>query len=66
MNRTQEEFDRLPALVSRSDFRRWTGLSNRALTNEVSAGRIPTFKPRKNGYAHYHKKFIARLCGFTM
>lgn len=68
---TQEQFDRLPLLVSRSEFQSWTGLSDRDLQTEVASGRIPVWRPedksaRRRRYARYYKWVIAQLCGLKL
>lgn len=65
-NCTQEVFDKLPGLVSRSTFLYWTGLADGELTVEIRAKRIACYKPREFGKALYFKHEIARLTHFKM
>jgi hypothetical protein len=65
-NCTQEDFDKLPGLVSRSTFLYWTGLSDEELSGEVKAKRIAIYKPRENGKALYFKYEAARLTKFKL
>lgn len=63
---TQEDFDKLPGLVSRSTFLYWTGLTDGELTVECRAKRLACYKPRENGKALYFKYEIARITHFKM
>lgn len=63
---TQELFDLLPGLVSRQEFRDWTGLSENDLLAEVRANRIQIYRPSDHGYRLYYKHEIARLTGFKL
>jgi len=63
---TQAEFDRLPAMVSRSEFLDWTGYSASELREEVEADRIKVYRPKNHTKARYYKAEIARLGGWKM
>ena len=63
---TQAAFDRLPAMVSRTEFMEWTGYSPHELMEEVEAGRIEVYRPEGNTKARYYKREIARLGGWKM
>jgi hypothetical protein len=65
-NCTQEDFNKLPGLVSRSTFLYWTGMTDGELTVEVRAKHINCYKPRDNGKALYFKYEIARLTHFKL
>jgi hypothetical protein len=65
-NCTQNDFDKLPGLVSRSTFLYWSGLSDEELTRETKAGHIQVYKAREKGKALYFKRDIARLSGFKL
>jgi hypothetical protein len=65
-NCTQEDFDKLPGLVSRATFLYWTGLSPEELTKETTERHIAVYKPRENGKALYFKYEIARLTKFKL
>jgi hypothetical protein len=64
--KTQEDFDRLPWLVSRQTFCAWTGLSFSDLAEEVRSGNIKVFKPKHRQQALYLKAEMARLCRLRM
>lgn len=57
---TQAEFDTLPALLTRRQVERVTGLIGRKLREAVDAGLIGFYKPRR-GYRKYYKNDVARL-----
>lgn len=65
-NCTQEQFDKLPGLVSRGTFVYWTGLSPEELTKEVLAKHIAVYKPNGRMQALYFKHEIARLTYFKL
>ena len=61
---TKAEFDQLPALVSRSEFRAWTGLSDRELSRAVHDKVVPIYHTNPRRRAKYFKFSIATLNGF--
>jgi len=63
---TQEEFARLPGMVSRSEFMDWTGYSDNELSEEVKSGRIRVYLPEGKTKARYYKSEIARLGGWKL
>lgn len=68
---TQEEFDRLPGLLSPSQFIAVTGLSWHKLITERESGGLPCWKAapkkgRKRSYRKYFKRDAAKLGGFLM
>lgn len=63
---TQEEFSRLPGMVSRAEFLDWTGYSVRELDEDVKAGLIKVYRPEGRVKARYFKSEIARLTGWSM
>ena len=65
-NCTQQDFDKLPGLVSRATFLYWTGLSPEELTKETTERHIAVYKPREHGKALYFKYEIARLTKFKL
>ena len=64
--KTQEEFEHLPALVSRSVFQEWTGLGDRALRQLVEEQKIEVYRRSEKSYARYYKREIGELMGFRM
>lgn len=63
---TQEQFNKLPAMVSRQEFMDWTGYSYNDLHDEVTAGRIRVYRPDGKTKARYYKHEIARLGNWKM
>lgn len=62
----QENFDKLPALIARSVFLDWSGLSSDELSAEVKAKRIAAYKPPGHKRAKYYKKELAELTKLKM
>jgi hypothetical protein len=68
---TQSEFDKLPGLLTPSQFMGVTGLSRHKLREESEAGALQVYRARpRNGrrraYRKYFKRDAARLSGFEM
>lgn len=63
---TQELFNLLPGMVSRSEFQDWTGLNEHDLRAAVNCGDIDVYKPEGHAVARYYKREIARLTGFKL
>lgn len=61
---TEQNFQRLPALLSRSEFQHWTGLTDLHLDAAVKSGEVRFFKSKPNGYRKYFKWQVGRICGF--
>jgi len=70
---TQENFDKLPGLLSLSQFIGATGLSDEKVRAAREAGYITTYRPPpvarrkyKKSRLKYYKRDAARLGGFEM
>ncbi len=70
---TQENFDRLPGLLSLSQFIGATGLSYHKVRAELEAGLIKAYRPApsarrkyKKSRLKYYKRDAAKLGGFEM
>lgn len=61
---TQEEFEKLPALVPLRVFMRFSGLSRHVIEALRRAGELQAWRPPGHRKAKYHKNDLARLCGF--
>jgi hypothetical protein len=62
---TQEEFDRLPALVSLRTFMQFSGLSKEIVTDMRIRGDLKAWRPPGHRKAKYPKSELGRLCGFV-
>jgi hypothetical protein len=60
----EEEFRRLPELVTRKVFCTATGLPARTVNRLVAQGRIRVWRYSTNGYTRHLKAEIARLMGW--
>ncbi|MBK8001716.1 MAG: hypothetical protein IPK15_24185 [Verrucomicrobia bacterium] len=70
---TQEQFDKLPGLLTRAQFMVVTGLTELKLRAEVEAGLVTRWKPSKptrasykKAYHRYYKHEAAKIGGFKM
>lgn len=63
---SQEKFNALPALVSRSVFMAWTGLNRHDLKAGITAGEIQTHTRNGGSVAKYFKHQIATMGGFKL
>lgn len=70
---TQADFDKLPMLVSRFQFKFFSGLSDHDLDDLRESKQISAFCPsalknghkkKKKGYNKYYKTDLAKICGF--
>lgn len=62
---TQEQFTKLPALLTRQQFLVVTGLSLRKLREYSEAGLVKRFREKTDKYSRYYKRDAARISGFT-
>lgn len=63
----QEMFNRLPALLTRFQFKLVTGLSDRDLDAMRTAGEISCYRRGgKKGYHKYYKSDAAKIGRFTL
>lgn len=68
---TQTDFDKLPGLLSPSQFMGATGLSRHKLREQREAGVLPCYTGapqggRKRAYRKYFKRDAARIGGFEL
>lgn len=63
---TQEDFNRLPGLVSRQVFLDWTGLGEEQLSLCVREGTLAVWRRDTHAHALYLKTEIARLTGYRL
>jgi hypothetical protein len=68
---TQEQFDKLPGLLSLQQFVSVTGLTRHKIAEMIIAGvldwhRGPVAPGRAKSYRKYYKRDAARLGGFAM
>lgn len=64
--RTQDNFNKLPGLLSRAEFKHWTGLSDEGLDASVKSGEIQSRKNGDRGYKKYFKWQAAEVGGFKL
>ena len=57
---TQEEFDDMPLLLTRSDLQA-CGLPKDVVYHLIESGALSPFKSRKNGYKKYYKHEVAKI-----
>jgi len=62
---TQTNFDRLPALLSRSEFRHWTGLSDEDLSAAVREGLVQTLVIARGRHNKYYRWQVAQFAGLV-
>lgn len=63
---TQKQFDKIPLLVPRRVFMRWTGYSWRDINFAKESGEISTYRVPGKQQEKFCKKDIARIGGLSM
>lgn len=61
---SQDEFDKLPALIPLRVFMHFSGLSRCVIEDLRRSGQLQAWRPPGHRKAKYHKNDLARLCGF--